>query len=128
MKAGLSRVELVECRLAGWTAREATLHDVSFVECAASYVQLDGSKLGRVRFESCVLREATFERAAFGACALVDCDLRGASLTGARLAGCDLRGSMLEGAQVGVAELRGAIVDARQAVEIARLLGMAVED
>ena len=56
------------------------------------------------------------------------CDLSQADFRGATLKGADLRGSLLEGLLVGPHDLRGVIVEPAQAVRIAGLLGLIVQD
>jgi uncharacterized protein YjbI with pentapeptide repeats len=127
-KPHLRRVEIDGCRAIGLTLSNATLDEVRWRRCNGEHLRIWSSSLRAVRFEGCVLREASFVESDLSGAVFRRCDMSGADLRGARLAGADLRGSNLTGAQLGIAEIRGAIVDPAQAVHLAGLLGVTVEE
>jgi uncharacterized protein YjbI with pentapeptide repeats len=127
-KPELRRVELEGCRAIGLTLTDASLDDVRFQRCNAEHLRLWSSSLRSVRFEHCVLRAASFMESDLSGTVFRRCDLTGADLRGTKLAGADLRGSTLTGVQLGIAEIRGAIIDPAQAVHLAGLLGVTVQE
>jgi uncharacterized protein YjbI with pentapeptide repeats len=91
------RVELRGCRLTGAELAEATLTDVTFVDCALSLVGLRHAKLRRVVFRECRMDECDFYEASLKDVRFESCDLRGATFTSARIErvemlGCDMTG------------------------------------
>lgn len=127
-KPHLHRVEFDGCRAIGLTLSNATLDEVRWRRCNGEHMRIWSSSLRATRFEECVLRGASFVESDLAGAVFRRCDLSGADLRGARLGGADLRGSNLAGAQIGIAEIRGAIVDPAQAVHLAGLLGVTVEE
>ena len=123
----LSRVELLGCRMVGWRASEGSLRNVLIKGSNAIGAQFWSTSFKQVRFESCVLRDADFQRADLTGVVFDKCDLSNAKLSDAKLAGADLRGSKIEGIRLGLKEIQGAIVDMDQAITIARLLGVVVK-
>jgi hypothetical protein len=127
-KARLDRVELIECRMTGFSvAAEAELRDVVFRDCQLALASFRFALCRRVRFERCLLGEADFQGADLTGVVFDGCDLRGAELSGATLAGADLRGSQLDGLRAGPAELRGAVVDHGQAIAVVHAFGLTVK-
>ena len=57
-----------------------------------------------------------------------DCDLSQADLRNTKLKGADLRGSAITGVQVGIKDLQGVIVTSSQAIQLAGLLGVTVQE
>ncbi len=127
-KAHIRRGELVGCRLLGTSLIEAQIEDVLVEDCNAEGALFVSARFRSVRFEHCTLRSASFAGADLRDVVFRECDLGQADLRGAKLKGTDLRGSTLEGMQVSAPDLRGAIVEPAQAVQVARLLGIVVED
>ena len=101
------RVEFHRCRLTGSELAEATLSDVSFVECRLDLVGLRVAKLERVIFRDCRMEECDFADAALADVLFEHCELRRGSVGGARLKRVELRGCGLAGLD-GVESLRGA--------------------
>jgi uncharacterized protein YjbI with pentapeptide repeats len=123
----LQRVEVLDCRLTGFTLVEGKLRDVRFKDCHAELAKFRFMSFNAVRFDHCLLVEADFHHADLSGVVFAGCDLRNAEMSGAKLAGADLRGCLIDGLRVGLAELRGAIVDPAQAIAIVRNFGLTVE-
>ncbi len=121
------RIELVSCKLTGFSAFEGHFQDILLQDCKGDLAAFRFAKFRSARFENCLLVEADFGNTDLSGSVFVNCDLRGAQMSGAVLDGVDLRGSNIEGIRVGAKELRGAIVDPVQAVELARILGIVVK-
>lgn len=124
--ADLARVELLSCRMLGFKASEALIQDAVFKECDGRYAVLFSARFKAVRFERCMLGEASFQEADLSGVIFRDCDLSQADLRGAKLTGADFRGSRVEGMRVGPADVRGAIIEPAQAIAFAGLLGLDV--
>jgi uncharacterized protein YjbI with pentapeptide repeats len=104
---GLSarRVELHRCRLTGADLAEATLSDVTFVDC---------------RLDLAGLRMAKLERVVFRDCRMGECDLYEASLTDVLFEGCELREATFTGVKAKRVELRACDLANLQGVEALR--------
>jgi uncharacterized protein YjbI with pentapeptide repeats len=125
-KAQMARIEVIDSRLLGFKAIEARIQDALFKACNGTLVLFWSTTFKAVRFQTCVLREASFYEADLSAVVLDRCDLRGADLRGAKVAGADFRGSQVEGMRVEGCDLRGVVIDPTQAVVFAGLLGLVV--
>jgi uncharacterized protein YjbI with pentapeptide repeats len=119
------RVELHRCRLTGSELAEATLSDVSFVECRLDLVGLRVAKLERVVFRDCRMEESDLGDATLADVLFERCELRQASLTGARLKRVELRGCGLAGLE-GVEAVRGARMPWNDVLENAPLFAAAL--
>jgi uncharacterized protein YjbI with pentapeptide repeats len=89
------RAELRRCRLTGTDLAEASLSDVTFVEC---------------RLDLAGLRHAKLERVVFRDCRMSECDLYGATLKDVLLERCELRQATLSNATLERLELRGCVL------------------
>ena len=139
------------CDLSNARLSEAFFQRVRFVDCKLLGADLDGARLRSAAFSGCVLRMANFsllkaQDVRFAQCDLTEaalrdlreckrvefsaCDLRRAELAGMRLAGMDLTTCEIGGNTwgPGLAEVRGAIVTPLQAMELARALGVRIQD
>src|SRR5215469_4930834 len=105
--------------------------DVTFLNGTMAGVQAFGSRLNRVVFSDCLLREADFGGAVLTRTAFTASRLAGVDFSRARLDQVDLRGSEL-GLIVGPDPLRGAIISTGQLTAIAPVLaeslGIVVDD
>jgi uncharacterized protein YjbI with pentapeptide repeats len=119
------RAELHRCRLTGSELAEATLSDVSFVECRLDLVGLRAARLERVVFRDCRMEECDFAGAALADVLFEHCELRQASVAGARLKRVELRGCGLAGLE-GVEALRGARMPWNDVLENAPLFAAAL--
>jgi len=125
-KAVFHRVELVGCRMVGFKAGEAQLHNTLLRDCQAKLANFRFATFKAVRFEHCDLVDTAFQGADLSGAIFADCDLTNAEMVGVKLVGTDLRGSKLDGVKIGPDDLRGAVVDPAQAVALIRLLGVVV--
>jgi len=91
------RVELRGCRLTGAELAEATLTDVTFVDCRLDLVGLRYSKLRRVVFRECRMDECDFYEASLKDVRFESCDLRGATFTSAKIERVEMRGCDMTG-------------------------------
>jgi uncharacterized protein YjbI with pentapeptide repeats len=121
------RIELIGCKLTGFSTFEGHFQDILFQDCKGDLAAFRFAKFRAARFENCLLAEADFGNTDLSGSVFVNCDLRNAQMSGAILYGVDVRGSNIEGIRVGAKELKGAIVDPVQAVELARILGIVVK-
>ena len=127
-KAHLRRVELSGCRLVGLRLSNTSLEDVQIVKCNVELARFWACSFKAARFDHCVLREASFDGSDLTGVILRDCDLSQADLRNTKLKGADLRGSTITGVQVGIKELQGVIVTSIQAIQLAGLLGMTIQE
>ncbi len=126
-KAGLYRVELIDCRMTGFLAGEAHFEDVLFKNCQINLAQFRFSTFKSVRFEHCDLSESDLLEADLSRAVLIDCNLRSAELSRSKLSGVDFSSCDLEGAHIGVQELRGATISMKQAISVIQASGITVE-
>jgi uncharacterized protein YjbI with pentapeptide repeats len=121
----LRRVELHRCRLTGTELAEASLSDVTFLECRLDLVGLRIAKLERVVFRDCRMGECDFNQSSLADVLFEHCELRQATLSGARLKRVELRSCDLTGLQ-GVEALRGARLPWNDVLENAPLFAAAL--
>jgi uncharacterized protein YjbI with pentapeptide repeats len=107
------RVELRRCRLTGSEFAEATLVDVTFVDCRLDLVGLRAAKLERVVFRRCRMSE---------------CELTSASLKDVLFEQCELREAVFNSAKIQRVELRGCDLTNLQGVEALRGVRMPWDD
>ena len=127
-KAHLRRVEFSGCRLVGFRLSNASLEDVQISRCNAELSRFWSCAFKAAHFDHCVLREASFADSDLSGVIFRDCDLSQADLRNTKLKGADLRGSTITGVQVGIKELQGAIITPIQAIQLAGLLGVTVQE
>jgi uncharacterized protein YjbI with pentapeptide repeats len=128
LKARWYRDEFVGCRLTGMQL--FTFHgvDIFFRECSMENAMFTAGRFKSVRFERCNLRGMLMEKMDLAGTVFRNCDMAGADLSGSGLKGVDFRGSDLSGLRVEGRQLRGTLIDSLQAVQIASLLGIIVQD
>lgn len=89
------------------------------------------SRLRTVRFAGCPMHGAAFgdcrfERVEFAQCDLTQAEFFGTRLRGLSFADSDIRGIRVR--EIGSFELKGLKISPLQAVELARLLGVEIEE
>ena len=125
--AVFSRVRFQGCRLTGANFAETVFRDVAFTDCRAPYLNLASAKAQRLLFADCRLTEASFQELKWTA-AFQRCDLTGATFHFAPLKGINLTTSRIDGLRVSLPDLKGTIVNTFQAADLARLLGLVIND
>lgn len=129
--SSFTRVEFNGCKLTGTNFSECTFNQVTFNECRGEYINLSGSKLRNVLFNACILRGGAFDNALLTNTFFSSCNLIEAEFYRTSLKGIDLSSSEIAGIRILALppnELRGAKVSTLQALELARLLGIEIED
>ncbi len=121
----LKRVLVDGGRFSGTDLTESALADVLVRDCRADLAAFSGSRLERVRFERCDLRESDFGGIRADALAFDGCDLTGATFSHATLKRSELRGCMIDGL-VGVQALRGVTMPLADAMAAAPVLAAAL--
>lgn len=125
-RLSLVRVELIDCRLTGFSAAAVDWRDVLIRKGELRYAQMQGGVFRNCEFEGCNWEDADLHGGDLAGCVFRGCELARADLRGARLRETDFRQSEVEGLVVGTEDLEGAIVDAAQAMVFARLMGLKI--
>jgi uncharacterized protein YjbI with pentapeptide repeats len=103
----MRRVTVEGARLTGLSWTEGQVRDAALRDCRADMATFERTKLERVEFSGCDLREADFRACRFESVSFADCDLRGADIGNARFSGeSSMSRCRLEGLR-GVDRLRG---------------------
>lgn len=125
------RVEFLDCKLVGTNLSEATMQHVAFERCKAEFANF---AMGRFRFvvhgqgvmRGAVFDECRLEKVSFSRCDLTQGEFRGTRLRGLSFADSNIRG--LRVGEVDSFELKGLKINVLQAADLARLLGVEVEE
>lgn len=128
---GFHRVEFIECKLVGADLSESTFFHVLFQGCKAELMNLSEGKFRFVRFSDSLLRSASLDRCSFERVEFSACDLTLAELHRTPLRGVSLADSRIDGirvVEVVSRELKGLKVTRLQASELARMLGIEIEE
>jgi uncharacterized protein YjbI with pentapeptide repeats len=129
--AAFTRVEFVDCRLAGADLSGAKLGDVSLRECRLSDASLRMASGDRVRFDNCDLSRADLYGAQLAGACIFNSNLTDAQISKAKLTGARLHGSKFDGVK-GVEALRGSTIASAQVLPVASQLlaamGISVDD
>ncbi|MCU1238079.1 MAG: pentapeptide repeat-containing protein [Candidatus Solibacter sp.] len=125
-RIALVRVELIDCRLTGFTTRALDWQDVLIQNGDVRYAQFQGGRFRSCEFEGCNWEDADLQNSDLRGSVLRSCKLARTDLRGAKLENTDLRTSEVEGVMVGMNDLRGAIVDPAQAMVFAQILGLQI--
>ena len=102
-----------------------------FERCKGEFANFAFSRLRTVRFAGCPMHGAAFgdcrfERVEFAQCDLTQAEFFGTRLRGLSFADSDIRGIRVR--EIGSFELKGLKISPLQAVELARLLGVEIEE
>lgn len=125
------RVEFVECKLVGANLSEGTWQHVVFERCKMEFANFTLGKFRGVRFAGGTMRSVGFDECRFERVEFSLCDLTMAEFSRTRLKGLSFVDSDIRGIRVGDTgsfELKGLKVSALQASELARLLGLEIEE
>lgn len=127
---GFQRCQFTGCRMTGVYLTDAALRQTSFEDSVLDWAVFDGANLTKVNLFGVRAHSVSLADCRLKECTLHDADLTGVSLLHTLLSGVDLRRCELSGLIVSenAVELRGARVTGIQAAELARLLGLVVDD
>lgn len=125
------RAEFADCKLTGTNLAETTLNHLLFDRCKGEFANFAFSRLRTVRFGGCRMRSAAFgdcrfERVEFSQCELAMAEFFGTRLRGVSFADSDIRGIRVR--EIDSFELKGVKISVLQAAELARLLGVEIEE
>jgi uncharacterized protein YjbI with pentapeptide repeats len=126
-RIALVRVELMDCRLTGFSATALDWQDVFIQNGDVRYAQFPGGTFRSCEFETCNWQDADLQNSDLTGSVFRSCNLARADLHGAKLQDTDFRKSEVEGLLIGVNDLRGAIVDPTQAMVFAQVLGLQIK-
>lgn len=125
------RVEFLDCKLVGANLSEATLQHVAFERCKAEFANFALARLRYVGFSRGIMRGVVFDECRFEKVVFSHCDLTQGEFRRTRLSGLSLADSDIRGIRVGEVEsfeLKGLKISALQAVDLARMLGVEIEE
>ncbi|NLN84357.1 MAG: pentapeptide repeat-containing protein [Firmicutes bacterium] len=122
------RVEFVDCRFIGSNLTETLFKHVRFSSCTGELSNFAGAKMEDLIFEACDLNSASFSSSQFKRVDFTQCNLDNAEFLHTSLEKIDLRSCQIEGISLAGPELKGCKVTPLQAVSLAGLLGLIVED
>ena len=99
---------------------------VLFEECMMDYLSLSETKLDRVQFTDCRLRESLWADVKLPKVRFEQADLSRAQWMRTPLAGVNLSSCIIGGWNITLFDLRGAKVTAAQVIELSGLLGVEI--
>lgn len=129
-RAWLNRVDFQDCSAPGLSLVQARLASVALSSCDLSYANVSETSIDQLfardtRFVEAALQRARLKRVVFDGCDLTRIDVFGTPLSGTDVSTCAFAAPVLS---ADYRELRGAKVSAEQAVTLAELLGVIVEE
>jgi uncharacterized protein YjbI with pentapeptide repeats len=127
-RSGWRDSEIVGSRMTGARINSAHLGKCRFVACKMHLLQCQLSTLIDVRFEQCDLRGAYFNGSAMSGTVFEGSDLTGADFSGATITGCDFRRATIDDIRVAPEQMSGVIVTSDQALYLARLFGLDIQE
>ncbi len=127
-RSGWRECEVRESRLTGVKLNSAHIARSVFVECKMNLLQCQMAMLQDVRFEQCDLRGAYFNRSKMAGTVFEGSDLGGADFSSATITGCDFRRAKIDDIRVAPEQMAGVIVTADQALYLARLFGLDIQE
>lgn len=129
--SAFTRVEFRGCKLTGTNLMDVNLYQVLFTDCRGEYVNLSVSKQRDVFYQNSLLRGAALNDCLFSNVSFSRCNLMEAEFYQTSLKGIDFTDSEITGTRVNQLpfnEWKGATVTTLQAVELAKLLGININD
>lgn len=127
-RSGWSDCKVAESRFTGARLNSAHIRRCTFSECRMNLMQSQVSTLQEVRFEQCDLRGAYFNGTDMPGTVFEGSDLTGADFSGAVITGCDFRRATIEDIRVAPEQMTGVIVTSDQALYLARLFGLDIQE
>lgn len=125
------RVEFIGCRLIGTDFSQGSFRQVGMERCLADYANFSESRFRQFRLHTVMCRDAVFVNCQLDRACFERCDFSRAEFYRTAMKGLDLRNSEiadLRVTSVGSFELRGLRVTSLQALGLARMLGIEIED
>ncbi len=127
-RSGWRDTEIIDSRFTGARLNSSHITRCAFVRGKMNLLQCQMATLQGVRFEDCDLRGAFFNRTTMAGTVFVGSNLSRADFSGAGIAGCDFRRANIEDIRVAPEQLTGVIVTADQALYLARLFGLDIQE
>lgn len=127
-QSGWRDVTVSESRLTGAKLNGSVLSNVVFMETRMNLMQIQNAKMKNVRFERCDLRGAYFNGSSLPGTIFEGSNLTGADFSGADITGSDLRRAIIEDIRIAPDQLNKVIVSSDQALYLARLFGLDVQE
>lgn len=124
----LERVEFINCKFTGSNLSQSILKHILFENCKSDYCNFGGAQMQNVKFQSCDLEYANFGSCKFKNLHFEECNLDKAEFLHTSLRDIDFRTNSIQGLRLAGPELQGCKVTSIQAVTLAGLLGLVVED
>ncbi|MCC8155551.1 MAG: pentapeptide repeat-containing protein, partial [Tannerellaceae bacterium] len=122
------RVEFTDCKLSGTNLSEGTFNQVLFNNCHGKYSLFNNDKFTGTSFSSCDLQGVVLDECKLHSIYFDACNLSEAEFYYTPLKGVDFRTSVIDRIRLNGPELKGAIVNSFQAADLARILGVIIED
>ena len=122
------RVEFRNCKLLGTDLTASLWRHVLMQEVNGEYANFTEGGIQTLLFSHCELANASISDCAWKSLQFQHCNLTSCELLHTSLKGLDLRSCQLSGLKLAGPELQGAIVTSFQAVELARFLGIVIDD
>lgn len=127
MNTTFIRCEFNYCKLEGSNFAEGILHNVSFSETNAKYLNLSLASLDKVAFENTILRNSYFQENKLKEVQFKKADLTQAQFFKTSLKNIDISDAAIEGIAISIDDVRGAIVDQMQALDLLYLIGVKIK-
>lgn len=124
----LARVEFVSCRLQGVQADVCVIRDTYFRSSKIQSGNFRYGKLKDVVFEDCDLLDADFVGTQLECVTFNKCNLNGVDFSQAQLKDVRLGGSTIESIRIASDSLKKVTVDTSQALYLASIFGLNIED
>lgn len=122
------RCRFESCRFSGTAFYDCLWKDVAWDGCMMQYANFGGSSFERCQFQSCSLKEGGFIQCQQKKLTFEHCDLQYCSFANCSLSDIHLESNEIEGIIVNEDSLRGVYVSPQQAVILASLLGIHVQE
>ncbi len=127
-RSGWRDSDIVGSRFTGARLNSAHIAKCTFADSRMNLMQCQMATLQDVRFEGCDLRGVYFNRSSMAGTVFEGSDLTGADFSCAVIAGCDFRRAIIEDIRVAPDQMTGVIVTSDQALYLARLFGLDIQE
>lgn len=126
--ATFQRVRFEGCRMTGLEILNAAVMNATFENCMLDYLSVADSKLDRVLWSGCSMRESLWTSVRLGRTAFDRCNLTQAQWAYTGLKDIDMTTCEIGAWVVNPADLRGLRVTALQAVRLAAIMGIVIQE